>query len=219
MYDTLSDQYLTDLSVIVTFYNNRAYELGDDIYGYNSNITVGNNATITFDCLNGCNGGGSSAVYAKHYSNFTFQGNSITMFKSYFAINNGGAMYITDYCIVTFKGNSTVTFNNNKSNHNGGVMYVTEYSTVLFKGNSTALFDGNSANDGGAMYISINSNVAFEETSTVTFHFNKGNHNGGAMYITDNSIIFLKDTLQHCLIIIQLIMKVAQCIFLLVLMS
>ena len=191
VYDTVSDQYLTDLSVIVTFYNNRAYELGDNIYGHNSNITVGNNATITFDCLNGCNGGGSSAMYAKHFSNFTFQGNSITMFKSYFAINNGGAMYITDYCIFTFKGNSTVTFNNNKSNHNGGVMYVTEYSTVSFKGNSTALFDGNSANDGGAMYISINSNVAFEETSTVTFHFNiVGNHNGGAMY--NNSIILFK---------------------------
>ena len=114
VYYTLSDQYLTDLSVIVTFHNNKAYVLGDDIYCHNSNITVGNNATVTFDCPYYCNNVGSS-VYTKHYSNVTFQGNS----KIKSTINNVRAMYISDYCTVTFKGISSVLFDSIFSSDDG----------------------------------------------------------------------------------------------------
>ena len=192
VYDTLSDQYLTDLSVIVNFYNNRAYELGDDIYVHNSNIIVGNNATLTFDCRNGCDGGASS-VYTKHYSIVTFQGNSEIIFQSTGASNNGGAMYISDYCTVTFKGNSIALFDDADSSNNGGAMYISNNSNVTFEGNSTVLFNDSEAYDnGGAMYISINSYVTSKDNSTVTFHFNMARFNGGAMYITNHSTILFK---------------------------
>ena len=45
-YDNHDDQYSATFIIIVTLNNNTANMLGQNIYAFNSNITVGNNAII-----------------------------------------------------------------------------------------------------------------------------------------------------------------------------
>ena len=185
--DTLGDQYLAK-PLTVTFYNNIANGFGQDIYAHNSNITVGDNATVTFNdtCRTLCTG---NAVYVNYHCTVTFKGNSKATFDDY-----GRMMYIDVHSTITFQENSAVTFNSinyyNNININGGVMYISYYSTITFQGNSTVTFDGNRAGDtGGVMYISNYSMITFQGNSTVTFGDNHADNNGGIMYIGYYSMI------------------------------
>ena len=193
LYDNHGDQYLAK-SLTVTFYNNAANGFGQDIYAHNSNITVGDNATVTFydNCRTIC--AISNAVYVNYHCTVTFEGNSKATFDGY-----GGIMYIDVHSTITFQDNSAVTFNFNSyyydiniiyARNNGGVMYISDNSIITFQGNSTVTFSGNRAGDnGGVMYISDNSLINFQGNSTVTFSDNRAGDNGGVMYISDNSII------------------------------
>ena len=216
LYDSHGDQYLAK-SLTVTFYNNIANGFGQDIYAHNSNITVGDNATVTFydNCKTNCT---SNAVYVNYHCTVTFEGNSKATFdgnggvmyidvhstitfqensavtfnsnKQYFADGNGGAMNINDNSIINFQGNSTVTFGDNRLIGNGGVVYISDNSRITFQGNSTVTFDDNYAGgNGGVMYISDNSMITFQGNSTVTFDNNYAYGNGGVMYISDYSTI------------------------------
>ena len=125
-YDTLEigNNYPVNLfTIIVKFYNNKAFGFGQDIYAYNSNIIVDNNAIVTIDGKE-FSLSDSSAIHTEHYSTVMFKGNSTVTMNNNKARSNGGAVYGGEYSTTTFKGNSTVTFNNSKTHgNNGGAIY------------------------------------------------------------------------------------------------
>ena len=188
LYDILDDQNLPSL---VTFFNNEAYGLGQDVYADNSNIVVRNDYSVIFNGYNWYYN--SSAIYIEHLSTVKFEGNCRTVFRNYVINDDGryGMMYISDYSAVTFKENSRVTFNDNivTALGDGGAMYIIR-STVTFKGNLKAIFCDNFAYSGGAMYIHDNSNVTFEGNSAVTFYNNSATVSGGAIHIVYSNIMF-----------------------------
>ena len=202
LYDTSTadEQHLTD--IIVTFYYNTAKGYGHNIYAHNSNIIVGNNATVTFYDFDQPSiiDSTSTGVHTEHHSNVTFEGDSKTM-NTY---TNGIAMYINDYSSITFKGKSVVRFFSKHGIYrNVGVVYVTDSSTTAFEGDSTVTFYHDS-DIGRAMCINDNSTITFKENSTVRFNgYAYGSALkpadlaytdvsyiiGGVVYITDYSII------------------------------
>ena len=192
LYDILDGQNLPNL---VTFFNNEAYGLGQDIYADNSNIVVGNDYSVIFDGNNWYYN--SSAIYIEHLSTVKFGGNCKTVCRNYVINDDGhGVMYVSDYSAVTFKENSTVTvYNNCVVNANGVAMYITFYSNITFQGNSTVTFSNNLAfGNGGAICIEYDSAITFEENSTVTFNDNivPAPGNGGAVYFFFHSTITFK---------------------------
>ena len=181
----------------ILFHDNRAAGFGQNIYAYNSNITIGNAITVTFSCkhyrvLN------TSSMHISHYSTVTFEGTSKTMCTNFLAyrFSNGGAMYVNDSCAVIFKGHAKVVFIFNIAyKGSGGALYVGYKSAIIFKENSSTVFVKNIGyySNGGAMYIS-NSAITFEGNSKVQFTNNSGaSSGGGAMYIEDKSVITIKD--------------------------
>jgi len=166
--------------MMVTFYHNRANNLGQDIYAHNSNVTFDNNAMVTFSDNEYDSETNSSTVYTEHYSIITFSGNSTVAFLYNNACYNGGAMYIGNYCTVTYEGNSIVKFYNNLGD-NGGAVYA-DHSTITFEGNSLVTFNNNRASyNGGAVFID-NCNVTLEGNSTLAFNNNTAlDNNGGAL--------------------------------------
>ena len=182
-YDTLGgDQYLAKsfVTVHVTFYNNTANGFGQDIYAHNSDITVGDTATVTF---NGTYVRASSTIYANYHSTITFEGNSTVNFKYKHVVSNGGVMFIGDRSTIISQGNSTVTFIGNSAVSNGGVMFIDDYSTITFQGNSIVTFIGNYAVDnGGVMFTGDHCTITFQGNSTVTFNDNFATNIGGVIY-------------------------------------
>ena len=199
MYDFSGDQILGN-SYTVNFFNNTANGLGQDIYSYNSNITVDNNAKVLFD--------GNAlkdlwhsprAVYI-HYSIFTFKGDSMVTFSNnvtaFGRLGNGGYLYIVSSTTI-FEGNSKVIFNGNKTSnqfYNGGCIYTNYSSNITFEGNSTVAFLDNYANSGAALYIRY-SNITFKGNSKVTFHKNKVNSMGGAVYLVGSRTVFKENSI------------------------
>ena len=183
LYNILGDRNFT----IVTFYQNTADQLGQDIYAHISNITVGDHATVALHGSGQDYHHNSGAIYAEHYSTITFEGNSKTTCNDYWAESNGGAVYVTDCSTVTFKENSTATFNNNRA-ENGGAVY-TNFSTITFEGNSTVTFSDISS-EGGAVYFDGDSVIKFEGNCMVTFNNNIPHSFGGAMYADFSTITF-----------------------------
>ena len=180
----------------VKFYNNSANNLGQDIYAYNSSITVGNNAIVSLSNIYGplLN---SSAVFTEHYSSVTLEGKSAATFADYQVhYHNGSAMYINDHSTLRFKGSSTIIFNNTKLyKGNGGAMYINKYSAVTFEGNSNITFYSNFGfySNGGAVYIDNNSTFMAYENSSVTFNGSVASFSsGGALYIDNNSSVTFK---------------------------
>ena len=196
--DTLAEenQSFKNLFVKVIFYYNSANNLGQDIYAYNSSITVGNNTIVALSnfyslLLN------SSAVFTEHYSSVTFEGKSAVTFADYQVhYQNGSAMHINDHSTLRFKGSSTVRFNSNLVyKGSGGAMYINKLSAVTFEENSKVTFYGNVGvrSDGGAVYIDNNSTVIFDGNSSITFNGNIGSYSrGGALYMDHNSAIIFK---------------------------
>ena len=196
--DTLAkgDKNFKSSFIKVIFYYNSATHLGQDIYAYNSSITVGNNAIVALSNIYGpfLN---SSAVFTEHYSSVTFEGKSVVMFTDYRVhYQNGGAVHINDHSTLRFKGRSTVRFKNIRLyKGNGGVMYINKYSSVTFEGNSNIMFYNNFGvySDGGAVYIDNNSTFTVDENSSIIFNGNIGSFSsGGALYIDNNSSVTFK---------------------------
>ena len=182
----------------ILFHDNRANRFGQNIYAYNSNVTIGNNVTVTFSCkryrvIN------SSSMYIAQYSTVIFEGNSKTMFTKFLAYfsDGGGAMYVNNSCTVIFKGHAEVYFIFNIAyKGSGGAMYVGSNSIIIFKENSATVFVKNIGyySNGGAMYIK-NSAISFEGSSMVRFTNNTGGSSGGgAMYIEDRCTVTIKDS-------------------------
>ena len=65
---------------VFIFKQNKANSFGNDIYAYDSNLTFGDNATVTFD--GDAVHSDSMAVYIEHHSNITFEGNSKVTLKA-----------------------------------------------------------------------------------------------------------------------------------------
>ena len=169
----------------VKFYNNTANGLGQDIYAYNSNITVDDDAKVVFNSNVFLHS--SSAVHIDEHSTFTFKGDSIVTFRYNIVVDgNGGALYI-DSSTITFEGNSIVIFNDNQAD-NGGALYI-DSSTIIFKGNSKVTFNNNQADKGGALFIDNSSIIIFEAHSIITFNKCWSN-NGGVLYIDNSDITF-----------------------------
>ena len=213
--DTLGDQYLSKSFITVKFYNNTVHFFGQDIYAHNSNVTVGDAATVTFNG-NDCHICTSSAVYANYHSTITFEGDSTVSFDYDYVDSIGGVMYIDFYSTVTFQGNSkvsfhcitisnstiyiakfsTVSFKETSSvefigNHVIiGVLHIDDHSNITFQGNSIIKFTDNHAlGNGGAIYIGDHCGITFEGNSTVNFAHNMAGNNGGAIYSDGYSTI------------------------------
>ena len=153
LFYTVGDQYHTESLIIVTFYNNTAYEFGGDIYVHESNIIFGDTANLKFD------------GDRHHHLSYNIFKRSI--------------VHVSKQSIMIFGGNSKVTF----SNYNiivDGLIHIDHFSTIAFEGNSSVKFKfiSNFA-DGkvGVVNIDYYSTIAFKDNSTVNFikHFNDGN--------------------------------------------
>ena len=130
---TLGDQYLSKSFITVKFYNNTVSRFGHDIYAHNSNITVGDAATVTFNG-NDCHICTSSAVYAKYHSTIAFEGDSTVSFD-YTTI---ALIYIAKFSTVSFKETSLVEFIGNDVIF--GVMHINYHSNITFQGSSIIKF-------------------------------------------------------------------------------
>ena len=199
--DTLAKgkQNFKNSSINVFFYNNSAKYLGQNIYAYNSSITVGNTATVVLSNNNG-SFLNSSVVFTEHYSSVTFEGKSAVTFTDYQIFSqNGGAVHINDHSTLRFKGSSMVRFNNiGLYKGNGGVMYINEYSAVIFEGNSNITFCNTKYyfgvhSNGGAVCIDNNSTFMANENSSITFNGSVASFSrGGALYTDNNSSVTFK---------------------------
>ena len=64
------------------------------------------------------------AVYCRHLSHITFDGNSSVTFSDNHANEYGGAVYSSH---ITFDGDSSVTFDDNRASNDGGAVYCLSF--------------------------------------------------------------------------------------------